>query len=55
VANVLLVEICRRYVAAPGDAFQIKVGLVKIFTAASTGVTNTGAAGVLIANVAAIE
>jgi hypothetical protein len=43
--NPELVETCRRYVPAPVEAFQIKVGLVEILTAASGGATNTGAAG----------
>jgi hypothetical protein len=44
-AKVLLVETCRRYVAAPAEAFQVNVGLVATLTAASRGATKTGAAG----------
>jgi len=45
VAKLLLVETCRRYVAAPAETFQLKVGLVEILVAALAGVTKTGDAG----------
>ena len=54
VANALLVETCRRYVAAPVEAFQLNVGLVETLTAASTGAARTGAAGMLMAKDAEI-
>jgi hypothetical protein len=43
VAKLLLAETCRRYVAAPVEAFQLKLRLVEVLTAASRGATKIGA------------
>ena len=48
VAKVLLVETCKRYVSAPGTAFQINVGFVAWFNDPLTGATSVGVPAAIV-------